>query len=107
MYQSGEFPLLDAVRERDELLASHVEDPEPAIEAWSSLTHLLPGDELNEQYSPGSNWVLGVPLSVKGEVFGVMLAAEANVPPAFHERRQEIISGIAQQVSLTIQNDQA
>ena len=106
LYRSGEFPLLDAVRERDELLASHVEDPDLPIESWSSLTHLLPGDELNEQYSPGSNWVLGVPLSVKGEVFGVMLAAEANVPPAFHERRQEIISGIAQQVSLTIQNDQ-
>jgi serine phosphatase RsbU (regulator of sigma subunit) len=105
LYRNGEFPFLDAVRDRDELLASQVDDPELPIEAWSNLTHLLPGDELNDQYAPGSNWVLGVPLSIKGEVFGVMLAAEANVPPSFHERRQEIISGIAQQVSLTIQND--
>ena len=105
LYRAGEFPLLEAVRERDELLASNVEDPDLSIESWASLTHLLPGDELNEQYATGSNWVLGVPLSVKGVVLGVMLAAEANVPPSFHERRQEIISGIAQQVSLTIQND--
>ncbi len=105
LYAHGQFPLLDAVREKDELLASKVDDPDMSIEDWAKLTHLIPGDELNDQYSPGSNWVLAVPLSVKGEVLGVMLAAEADVPPSFHERRQEIISGIAQQVSLTIQND--
>jgi len=105
IYPAGHFPLLDAVRERDELLASQVDDPSQPISSWTGLTHFLPGDELNEQYGPKTSWLLGVPLSVKGEVFGVMLAAEANVPPSFHERRQEIISGIAQQVSLTIQND--
>ncbi|MFZ3080037.1 MAG: GAF domain-containing protein [Bellilinea sp.] len=105
-YSLGRFPLLDAVREKDEFLASKVDDPDMPIEDWVNLTHLIPGDELNDQYVPGSNWVLAVPLSVKGEVFGVMLTAEANVPPSFHERRHEIINGIAQQVSLTIQNDQ-
>lgn len=105
IYQAGQFPLLDAVRDRDELLASQVDDPSIPISAWPGLTHFLPGDELNEQYGANTSWLLGVPLSVKGEVYGVMLAAEANVPPSFHERRQEIISGIAQQVSLTIQND--
>lgn len=104
-YSSGQFPLLDTVRERDELMACRVEGSEMSMTDWPSLNHFLPGDELNEQYQPNSNWILGVPLSVKGQVFGVMLAAEANVPPSFHERRQEILSGIAQQVALAIQND--
>lgn len=105
LFAPGEFPLLDSVSERDEFLASRIDDPNMSIADWSSLTHFLPGDELNDQYSPNTQWLLGVPLSVKGDVFGVMLAAEADVPPSFHRRRQEIISGIAQQVALAIQND--
>lgn len=104
-YQPDQFPLLELVSERDELMASRVDDPQMTIQDWPNLTNFLPGDELNEVYAPNTTWVLGVPLSVKGEVFGVMLAAEANVPPSFHERRQEILSGVAQQVSLAIQND--
>lgn len=105
LFAPGEFPLLDSVSERDEFLASRIDDPNISIADWASLTHFLPGDELNDQYAPNTNWVLGVPLSVKGDVFGVMLAAEADVPLSFHRRRQEIISGIAQQVALAIQND--
>lgn len=104
-YQTGQFPLLDTVIERDELMASRLDDPQMTMNGWPNLTHFLPGDELNEQYMPDTSWILGVPLSVKGDVYGVMLAAEANVPPSFHERRQEILSGVAQQVSLAIQND--
>ncbi len=105
IFAPGQFPLLDSVSERDELMACRIDDPDLTMADWAGLTHFLPGDELNEQYLPNTNWVLGVPLSVKGAVYGVMLAAEANVPPSFHQRRQEIISGIAQQVSLAIQND--
>lgn len=104
-FSSDQFPLLASVTERDELMACRVDDPELSMTDWPALTHFLPGDELNEVYAPNTSWVLGVPLSVKGQVYGVMLAAEANVPPSFHERRQEILSGVAQQVSLAIQND--
>lgn len=105
MFAPGQFPLLDSVSERDELLACRVDDPAMPLAEWASLVHFIPGDELNEQYALNTNWILGVPLSVKGDVFGVMLAAEANVPPSFHQRRQEILSGIAQQIALAIQND--
>jgi len=104
-YSRGEFPLLDAVRDRDEMMVSQLDDLHTEIESWPNLTRFLPGDELEEQYTPGSNWILGVPLSVKGKVFGVMMAAEIDVPPSVHARRLEIISGIAQQVSLAIQNE--
>ena len=105
IYPLGAFPLLDTVLQRDELLACRLEDPQMIPAEWTSLTHFIPGDELNEQYPLNTSWMLGIPLSIKGELYGVMLAAEKNVPPSIHTRRQEIISGIAQQVSLSIQND--
>jgi serine phosphatase RsbU (regulator of sigma subunit) len=46
-----------------------------------------------------------MPLMVKGEIFGVMLAEEALGGRRFRARRIEILTGIAQQVALAIQND--
>jgi serine phosphatase RsbU (regulator of sigma subunit) len=44
-------------------------------------------------------------LSVKGDFFGVLLAQEAGINHEFREKRLEILTGIAQQAALTIQND--
>ena len=46
-----------------------------------------------------------VPLSVKADVFGVLLLQEASGGRRFRARRLEIINGIAQQAALAIQND--
>ncbi len=48
--------------------------------------------------------LLGFPLAVKDEVYGVLLAQDKNFT-ANRERRFELLWGIAQQVSLAIQND--
>jgi serine phosphatase RsbU (regulator of sigma subunit) len=48
--------------------------------------------------------LIGVPLTVKGEVYGVLLAQESGSASGFRGRRLEIISGIAQQAALAIQN---
>ena len=49
--------------------------------------------------------MFGFPISVKGEVFGVLVAKDSAENLSARERRQEIITGIAQQVALAIQND--
>ncbi len=49
--------------------------------------------------------LIAVPLSIKNDVFGVMLIEEAENARRFRARRLEIITGIAQQAALAIQND--
>lgn len=104
-YRLGEFPLLDAVLESEQLIACKTTKTDFSIQNWKTLDCLLPAEEIERQYDPQDQWVLGVPLSVKGEFYGVLVASESNVPLSFHDRRLEILSGIAQQVSLAIQND--
>lgn len=49
--------------------------------------------------------LMAVPLSIKNDMFGVMLIEEAENARRFRTRRLEIINGIAQQAALAIQND--
>ncbi len=104
-YRLGEFPLLDAVLESEQLIACKTNRRDFSVQNWKTLDCLLPAEEIERQYDPQDQWVLGVPLSIKGEFYGVLVASESNVPLSFHDRRLEILSGIAQQVSLAIQND--
>jgi len=95
-YAPGDFPLLDAVREHDSLIVHSREDG------------LIPPDFSTDfagypQEEPHA--LLAVPLSVKGNVLGVMLIEEIGTPRGFSERRQEIITGIAHQAALAVQND--
>jgi len=92
-YGPGDFPLLDAVRERNHLI---IYDPAGGEES-------IPPD-----LAPtltGNRSLLAVPLSVKGNVLGVMLLEEASVSHRFRKRRLEIIAGITQQAALAVQND--
>ncbi len=104
-FRPGEFLLLDAVQEYDRLVACKLPLTDLAIENWQRLTCLTTAEELEAQYTPEDQWILGIPLSIKGQFYGVMVASESNVPISFHDRRLEILAGIAQQVSLAIQND--
>lgn len=104
-YRAGEFPLLDAVRDQEELVACKIADPDTTMDDWHAMDCLLSGEALENEYSQDSDWIMGVPLSIKGEVYGVLLAKEANVPEKFHNRRIEILNGVAQQISLAIQNE--
>ncbi len=103
-YQANEFPLLDTVRASDTLVVC----PQPtplSMDEWPSLACLAPGDIPNPRQYNASNWLLGFPLSVKGEVYGILVTQETGVPLAFHERRLELVNGVAQQVALALQNE--
>jgi len=105
VYSPGEYQLLDQIIRTDSPSSCRLPDPLLSPLEWSSLANLSPGEMPSPVQSAQSAWVLGFPLSVKGEVFGVMLMKESYVAPTFQEKRLEILSGVAQQVSLAIQNE--
>ena len=102
---AGEFPILDLVHRNDSPLIIPLGSPPERPSTWAQIPVT---DELIDQEKAlkGKGGVLmAIPLSVKGSLFGVLLAEEAGKAPGFRERRMEIITGIAQQAALAIQND--
>jgi serine phosphatase RsbU (regulator of sigma subunit) len=70
------------------------------LQAWISLD---PNQDVNLG-TPGA-FLFAVPIAVKDALYGVMLIEEAQDGLRFRARRLEIITGIAQQAALAIQND--
>jgi len=101
-FAPGDFPLLDAALERGQAALSAQAHLGPL--AWITLSAGEAGAE--EMLIAGEERLLmAFPLMVKGEAFGVMLAEESLGGRRFRRRRLEILTGVAQQVALAIQND--
>ncbi|HSO13450.1 MAG TPA: GAF domain-containing protein [Anaerolineales bacterium] len=98
-FSPGDFAFLDACRDELGLRACQL-DEKTGLQAWISLD---PNQEVNLGH-PGA-FLFAVPIAVKGVLYGVMLVEEAAGGLRFRHRRLEIITGIAQQVALAIQND--
>ncbi|HAV76565.1 MAG TPA: hypothetical protein DCX53_04335 [Anaerolineae bacterium] len=98
-FSPGEFAFLDACRDELGLRACQLDDKHD-LEAWISLD---PSQEVNLGYQGA--FLFAVPIAVKGALYGVMLVEETAGGLRFRARRLEIITGIAQQAALAIQND--
>jgi len=97
-YAAGEFPLLDEVRQHDR----------PVVCSDSDRSARFPPDFVAHFVAPSTGEacrLLAVPLSVKGAVLGAMVLEEAEMAHRSRERRQEIITGIAHQAAMAVQND--
>ncbi|MEJ2706537.1 MAG: GAF domain-containing protein [Anaerolineales bacterium] len=117
-FSPAEFSLVETVRQRDSLVAyplfEEVEDSPGPPNSW---TDLIPPDEdeVKEYLAQEDHLLLGFPLSVKGDVLGVLLVEEPDTDavPSFggssarrlREKRLEIVTGISQQAALAVQND--
>jgi len=97
-----EFPVLAAAIESGEMAMCEEahRGPESWLEIYPCLSH-----EVEQLTYSEERLLIALPLIVKGEIFGVMLAEEATGGRRFRARRLEILNGIAQQVALSIQND--
>ncbi len=97
----GTFPLLDFAREQGHMMTYPIE-PKAEPMSWLSIRPKIGGeaDVMN-----AGRLLMAVPLSIKNDMFGVMLIEEAENGRRFRSRRIEIINGIAQQAALAIQND--
>lgn len=100
-FAPGEFPILDACRNANSMIAGQL-DPngEHGLSAWLALD---PNQESN--LGNPNAFLFAVPIAVKEDLYGVMLIEEAPGGLRFRARRLEIITGIAQQAALAIQND--
>ena len=98
-FAAGEFAFLDACRDELGLRACQL-DEKNGLQAWIALD---PNQDVNLGF-PGA-FLFAVPIAVKGALYGVMLVEEAAGGLRFRSRRLEIITGIAQQAALAIQND--
>ena len=98
-FAPGEFPLLDACRDATGLLVCQLAGG-GGLDAWLSVE---PAQDVNLG-TPGA-LLFAVPIAVKDDLYGVMMIEEAAGGLRFRARRLEIITGIAQQAALAIQND--
>jgi len=97
----GMFPFLDTALEQN-LLVTRTLQPGAAPSSWLEVQ----AEEWNEANVMGAERLLiAVPLTIKSDIFGVMLIEEDDNARRFRARRIEIINGIAQQAALAIQND--
>ena len=104
-YPHGAYPLLDNVLQNQKTVFCPTTSPEISPDQWKDLVCFpsLDWDSLSGIQS--FDWIIGFPLTVQGEIYGVLVARDSGVSPAFREKRIEIVSGIAQQIGLAIQNE--
>jgi phosphoserine phosphatase RsbU/P len=105
-YKYGEFELLDKVLAgQNHPLFAPLSDPDFPSEEWPDLVAISAEDFSTLSAFSSSSWLIGFPLSVKGETLGVLIAKDRSSSTAFRERRLEIISGVSQQIAMAIQNE--
>ncbi|MBN2388539.1 MAG: GAF domain-containing protein [Anaerolineales bacterium] len=103
-FQPGEFPLLDAVREQGSMIIGLIDAKCRAEDCL--LTDLaLTDDEILYALQAGDRMLLGFPLMIRGDLYGVMLVEETGEARRFRNKRVEIIHGVAQQIAIAIQNE--
>jgi GAF domain-containing protein len=100
-FPTDAFPLLDFARQENRLVSFPLE-PAAGPGSWLEVQPLV---EPEADIANAERMLMAVPLSIKNDMFGVMVVEEAEHGRRFRTRRIEIINGIAQQAALAIQND--
>ncbi len=103
-YPQGDFPMLDSIQQNNYPVVYPFIDNLLPPEDWDLV---LPDEEqtdptpILQSHFP---LLMGFPLSMKDDFFGVLITLDKNYSTN-RERRFDLLSGIAQQASLAIQND--
>jgi sigma-B regulation protein RsbU (phosphoserine phosphatase) len=100
-FSTGSFPLLDVACQENRTV-THPLDPNASPTSWPGI---LPQIWNEAATMDADRLLIAMPLSIKNDMFGLMLLEEAENGKRFRSRRLEIIRGIAQQAALAIQND--
>lgn len=99
----GRFPLLDAVRQHNQMVVGLIDpnlDPD-CVGPDLALTE----EEILYAMQGGERLLIGLPLNIRSGVYGALLVEETAAGRRFRNKRVEIIQGVAQQVALAIQNE--
>jgi sigma-B regulation protein RsbU (phosphoserine phosphatase) len=102
-FNAGEFPLLDSVQQRTQMVVGIL--PSGISEDWLDPELARTKEETAYALQTGDHLLIGLPLLIKNDLFGVMLVEEDSDARRFRQKRIDIVSSIAQQVAFSIQND--
>ena len=102
-FAAGDYPLLDAVLESSQEVIGSLKSKTP--ESWLCPDLALSKEDSFYAMEMGENLLIGFPLKIKTEFFGVIVVEETSEARRFRQKRVEIINGIAQQVAMSIQNE--
>ena len=99
----GDFPLLEAVREQARTVVGLLAASVPID--W--LDPVLANTEPETSYvlQTGEHLLIGFPLVIRNDFYGALLVEEDADARRFRSKRVEIVTSIAQQVVLSIQNE--
>jgi serine phosphatase RsbU (regulator of sigma subunit)/putative methionine-R-sulfoxide reductase with GAF domain/anti-sigma regulatory factor (Ser/Thr protein kinase) len=102
-FLKGDFLMLEAVHERARMVVGLLASAVPID--W--LDPLLANTEQETFYAlqTGEHLLIGFPLVIRNDFYGVMLVEEEAQDRRFRSKRVEIVTSIAQQVVLSIQNE--
>jgi serine phosphatase RsbU (regulator of sigma subunit) len=102
-FLQGDFPLLEAVHTEAHMMVGLLEAAVPV--EW--LNPVLAKSELETSFAlqTGEHLLIGFPLLIRNDFYGVMLVEEEGDARRFRSKRVEIVNSIAQQVVLSIQNE--
>jgi serine phosphatase RsbU (regulator of sigma subunit)/putative methionine-R-sulfoxide reductase with GAF domain/anti-sigma regulatory factor (Ser/Thr protein kinase) len=102
-FAPGDFPLLDAVVESAQMTVGLL--PPEILEDWLDPELARTEQETSYALQTGDHLLIGFPLMIRNDLFGVMLVEEDSEARRFRQKRVEIVNSIAQQVALSIQNE--
>jgi serine phosphatase RsbU (regulator of sigma subunit)/putative methionine-R-sulfoxide reductase with GAF domain/anti-sigma regulatory factor (Ser/Thr protein kinase) len=102
--RKGDFPLLEAVREEARMVVGVLAASVPAN--WLEPVLSKTEQETLDALQTGEHLLIGFPLIIRNDFYGVMLVEEDTDDRRFRSKRVEIVTSIAQQVVLRIQNEQ-
>jgi serine phosphatase RsbU (regulator of sigma subunit)/putative methionine-R-sulfoxide reductase with GAF domain len=102
-FLDGDFPLLEAVRVEGCMKIGLLATSAPV--EW--LDPILANTEQESMYAlqTGEHLLIGFPLVIRNDFYGVILVEEAAEARRFRSKRVEIVNSISQQVVLSIQNE--
>jgi GAF domain-containing protein len=102
-FARGEYPLLDMVLVTSQEVIGSLKSMTP--ESWLNPELALTKEESFYAMEMEENLLIGFPLKIKSEFFGVIVIEETSEARRFRQKRVEIVNGIAQQLAMSIQNE--
>ena len=102
-FPPGEFPFLEAVREAGQMTVGTLDASVPIN--WLDPVRTTSEQESDYALQTGEHLLIGIPLAIRNDFYGVMLVEEGEDARRFRSKRVEIVTSIAQQMVLSIQNE--
>jgi len=106
IFSSQEFcennPLLNFVSKFNQIAYTYITKDEFGFDCIQNLKPLPYIQEMKIDIT--DHMLIAFPITLKGELLGILLAKEDNLSAQYFEKRIELLNGVSQEISLAIQN---